>query len=167
MTVRALVIGGAVGAALVYMLDPDRGRRRRAMARDRLTATVRRSGRRAGHLRRRVGAGAYGVRQKVTHLTPQDESTPDDVTLTRRVESEVFRDADVPKGNINIAAHDGLVILRGQVQHPRQIDDLAARVRKVHGVRDVENLLHLPDTPAPNKMEARFAGTGWTAAPTP
>src|SRR5215211_6430386 len=144
MQLRALLLGGVAGAALVYMLDPDRGRRRRAMARDRLVATFRRGGRRAGRLRRRIGAGAYGVRQKVTHLRPEDASTPDDVTLVRRVESEVFRDPDVPKGQININAEDGVIILRGQVERPEQIEELEARVRKVHGVRDVDNLLHLP-----------------------
>ena len=166
MHLRALLIGGVAGAALAYVLDPDRGRRRRAVARDRLSATVRRGGRRAGRLGRRLGAEAYGVKQKVTHLAPEDTSTPDDITLTRRVESEVFRDADVPKGDININAEEGVVVLRGQVQHPEQIARLEARVRKVHGVRDVDNLLHLPDTPAPNKADARFAGAGWTPAPT-
>jgi hypothetical protein len=165
MQFRALLIAGAAGAALAYVLDPDRGRRRRTMARDRLTATVHRSGRRARRLGRRVGAEAYGMKQKMTHLTPEDTSTPDDVTLTRRVESEVFRDADVPKGDINVAAQEGVVVLRGQVQHLEQIRDLETRVRRVHGVREVDNLLHLPDTPAPNKADARFAGTGWTAAP--
>jgi hypothetical protein len=71
----------------------------------------------------------------------------------------------VPKGNVNIAAQDGVVVLRGQVERPDQIESLEARVRKVHGVRDVENLLHLPDTPAPNKADACSAGSGWVAAP--
>src|SRR5215211_1697751 len=122
MQLRALLLGGVAGAALLYILDPDRGRRRRAMTRDRLVATFRRSGRRAGRLRRRVGAEAYGVRQKMTHLRPEDTSTPDDVTLTRRVESEVFRDLDLPKGQINLNAEDGVIVLRGQVERPEQIE---------------------------------------------
>src|SRR5215207_5707669 len=121
MQLRALLLGGVAGAALLYILDPDRGRRRRAMTRDRLLATFRRGGRRAGRLRRRVGAEAYSVRQKVTHLRPEDASTPDDVTLVRRVESELFRDADTPKGSINLNAEEGVVVLRGQVERPDQI----------------------------------------------
>ena len=144
----------AAGAALTYMLDPDRGRRRRAMARHRLMGTARRSRRRAARLGRSAGAEAYSVTQKVTHLRPEDKGPVDDVTLTRMVESELFRDPDVPKGQININAQEGVVVLRGEVERPEQIKNLETKVRKVHGVRDVQNLLHTAGTPPPNKAEA-------------
>jgi osmotically-inducible protein OsmY len=43
-----------------------------------------------------------------------------------------------------------VVTLRGQVDTPDLIEELERQTRKVTGVRDVENLLHTPDTPAPN-----------------
>lgn len=79
---------------------------------------------------------------------------PNDADLVQRVESEVFRDPDIPKGRINLNAEDGTVVLRGQVERPDQIRAVEKAVRKVHGVREVENLLHLPDMPAPNKRAA-------------
>jgi osmotically-inducible protein OsmY len=44
---------------------------------------------------------------------------------------------------------NGVVQLRGQVQRPDLVDTLVERTRKVQGVVDVENLLHLPGTEAP------------------
>lgn len=42
----AAFLGGiGIGAALMYMLDPDRGRRRRAMARDRAVSAANKAGR--------------------------------------------------------------------------------------------------------------------------
>jgi hypothetical protein len=35
------------------------------------------------------------------------------------------------------------------VERPELIDDLESRVRAVQGVREVENLLHVPGTQAP------------------
>jgi osmotically-inducible protein OsmY len=74
---------------------------------------------------------------------PPAEERLNDPALARKVESEVFRDKDIPKGNINVNVEDGAVYLRGEVPEQAMMDDLVARARKVDGVRGVENLLHL------------------------
>jgi hypothetical protein len=71
-----------------------------------------------------------------------------DVTLAHKVETILFRDRDVPKGQININAEEGVVFLRGEVDRPELVGELEARVRAVKGVRAVENLLHLPGRPS-------------------
>jgi osmotically-inducible protein OsmY len=141
-------VGALVGAVLSYFLDPQSGTRRRHVVRDRTLALARRSTRKSTEAARLMAAEAYGVKQKVTHLR-EEEKEYDDVTLARKVETEIFRRPDVPKGDINVSATDGVVALRGQIDRPELIDDLVERARSVHGVRDVENLLHLPGTPAP------------------
>jgi osmotically-inducible protein OsmY len=75
----------------------------------------------------------------------QHEGTarPDDATLVDKIRSEIFRDVDVPKGQININVEKGKVVLRGEVDQPELIEQLVERTRKVHGVEDVENLLHV------------------------
>jgi hypothetical protein len=99
---------------------------------------------------RSAGARAGGRAKGFVHrLRPQGAEPPDDVTLAHKVESVVFRDPRFPKGRININAEQGEVFLRGQIARPELIHDLEAAVRKVPGVRDVENLLHLPGTPVP------------------
>lgn len=135
---------GALGALAAYFFDPDGGRRRRALVRDRLPALLRRGRHRAEHLGRAAGAEVYGAAQKVKHRREEEKPQPDDVTLARKVESEIFRDADVPKGQINVNAENGVVVLRGQVGEPELIRDLEEKTRKVQGVRQVENLLSAP-----------------------
>jgi osmotically-inducible protein OsmY len=140
-------VGGALSA---FFFDPVSGRRRRAELGMRVPAFFRRRGRQAGRLGRRVSADAYGLRQRVAHVRQEPkEGALNDPALARKVETEIFRDPDVPKGNINVQAHDGVVELRGEVPRPELIDELVERTRQIPEVVEVENLLHLPGMPAP------------------
>ncbi len=128
----------ALGAALSYFFDPENGKRRRKVTADRLAALMRRHG---GRLMKGTGSQAHALKQKATHLREEPKPQPDDVTLARKVETEIFRDADVPKGKINVNAENGKVVLRGEVESPEMIEDLVSKARKVQGVQDVESLL--------------------------
>jgi hypothetical protein len=75
----------------------------------------------------------------------------DDVTITRKVETMLFRDDSVDKGKISVNTADGVVTLRGEAKTPQQIKALEAKAREIPEVKDVENLLHLPKTPARTK----------------
>jgi osmotically-inducible protein OsmY len=145
---RLLGVAGAV-AALTYFFDANSGAGRRAMLRDRTLAFFRRRARKGERAGRAVAAEAYGVTQKVQHLKEEDKGPVDDVTLARKVETEIFRGEDVPKGQINVNAEHGVVYLRGEVDSPDMIRDLEEQTRKVQGVSEVRNLLHTPGTPAP------------------
>jgi osmotically-inducible protein OsmY len=147
---QLLALGALLGAAITYLFDPQNGRRRRAMLRDRSAAFARQSGRRTADAGRAVAAEAHGVSQKARHLKEEPKEY-DDATLAQKVQSEIFRDADAPKGQVDVNAEDGIVVLRGEVERPELIDDLVEKTRKVEGVRDVQNLLHLPGTPAPTE----------------
>jgi osmotically-inducible protein OsmY len=125
----------ALGAALAYFFDPQNGRARR---KDAIKRIVRLSQRQRGRLA-----------AKATQLREGPKPQPDDVTLAHKVESEIFRDAGVPKGKINVNAENGKIVLRGEVDSSELIDDLVGRARKVQGVQDVENLLHTPGQAAP------------------
>jgi osmotically-inducible protein OsmY len=138
----------ALGAALMYFFDPQQGRRRRNMARDRVLAFFRNRGREAA---RAVSAEAHGLKEKATHRQEEPKPGMDDATLAAKVQTEIFREADAPKGSVNVNVENGVVYLRGEVQQPELIDDLVARARKVQGVQDVENLLHLPGAEAPTR----------------
>jgi osmotically-inducible protein OsmY len=131
----------ALGAALSYFFDPENGRRRRKVAADRLGSLMRRHGKRA--IKGTV-ARTQALKQRATHVREEQKPQPDDVTLARKVETEIFRDADVPKGQINVNAENGKIVLRGEVESPELIDDLVTKARKVQGVQEVESLLHTP-----------------------
>jgi osmotically-inducible protein OsmY len=139
----------AYGALLAYFFDPENGRRRRALARDRIPALFRNASTKAGSVSGAATAEASAMKQKATHLKEEEKPQPDDVTLARKVETEIFRDADIPKGRINVNAENGKVVLRGEVEQPELIKDLEQRTKKVQGVQEVENLLHVPGTAAP------------------
>jgi osmotically-inducible protein OsmY len=145
---QKLGIGAAIGAAMMWFLDPSAGRRRRALIRDRTLALFRRGARKAERAGGAVATEAYGVAQKATHLREEPKEYNDE-TLKSKVESELFRAEDAPKGQVAVNAQKGVVQLRGEVGSPELIDELVQRARSVQGVQDVENLLHLPDTEAP------------------
>jgi osmotically-inducible protein OsmY len=140
-------VGGALAA---FFLDPISGRRRRAQLAMRVPAFFRRRAREAGRFGRHVFADAHGLKQRVGRGGQQPkEGALNDPALARKVETELFRDPHVPKGIINVQAHDGVVELRGEVPQPELIDELVERTRQIPEVVDVENLLHVPGTPAP------------------
>ncbi len=146
---RLLGFGAAIGA-LTWFFDPQNGARRRNMTRDRFLALFRQGGRKAGRAGRAVAAEAHGLKQKATHLREEEKPQPDDITLARKVETEIFRDADAPKGAVNVHAVNGIVELRGQLNDRTQIEALVAKARAVSGVQDVRNLMHLPGETPPN-----------------
>jgi hypothetical protein len=141
---RLLVVGALIGVVLGRLFDPISGRRRRAQLRDTGRGFLHRRERNA----RGLAAHVRGLARHVTHLREKPKSF-DDATLADKVKSELFRPESVPKGQINVNVQKGVVQLRGEVPGPELIEDLEARVRRIHGVREVENLLHQPGVDAP------------------
>ena len=139
--------GTALGAGLAYFFDPHSGTRRRSMLQDQAASKARGG---AGSLvgtARDVGAKAGGA---VTSAR-SDETVPvNDQALAEKVKSEVLGDPEVPKDRINIDVSDGIVALRGEVEDRELMQTLDAKARSVTGVREVQNLLHLPGEPPPN-----------------
>lgn len=152
----ALLLGGLLGAAVAYFLDPNQGRARQALARDQLAAFFRRSNRKAAGATRYAASTAQGWTQRMVTLT-SERPAGDDVTIRQRVESEVFRDPAIDKGAITIDVENGVVVLRGELDQPDQIQAIERAARGVRGVVGVQSLLHQAGTPAPNKAEARQA----------
>src|SRR5512133_1900659 len=89
----------AMGALIAYFFDPQSGGQRRAAIRDRVAS------------RARMKAESMG--QPVS-----TEARPDDATLARNVETEIFRDAGIPTGRIDVDAENGKGVLRGAGEAP-------------------------------------------------
>ena len=160
-TVLLLFAGVGAGYLAAYFLDPEQGRRRRAEVVRQLGGLGTEANRMAQRTTILATDKASGIKSRVLARTGAGET--DDLTLLDRVESEVFRDPAIPKGDINVMVVDGKAVLRGQVAEP-QIGAIETAVRKVVGVKDVENLLHVPGTPAPNKARSRaVTGNGGTS----
>ena len=129
------------GMAFMYYADLQNGRRRRHLTRDKAVSLARHGAKRGRRLVHHVTSDAKGYVERARHAQDGAEQL-DDQTLVDKVESIVFRDRAVPKGQINVNAENGVVFLRGEVPDPELVGALEARVRKVQGVRDVTNLLH-------------------------
>ena len=155
----SILTGAIVGATAAYLLDPERGRARRALLADRVGAQLRRGWRAANKLSARTSASAAAFPQRMVQLRSVRPRPADDLTLRDRVESEVFRNAEMPKGRINFDVESGVVTIRGQVDNAYQIANVEKAVLKVPGVAGVENLLHVDGTPAPNKAQSRKSAT--------
>lgn len=130
----------AVGAALLYFFDRQQGARRRTMARERVLGLL-------GRTPLAPGAAVRAETDALRRLGDGDAGEPaaaDDKTLKAKIESEVFREAETQKGDVNVDVELGVVYLRGQVDDESMIGDLEARVRSVQGVTRIENYLSTP-----------------------
>ncbi len=101
-------------------------------------------------IRHLAGHAADKAKGAVATATPSPASEDvDDKTLAHKVETEIFRAPDAPKGDVSVDVQHGVAHLRGEVADERWITRLGDEAEKVDGVKGVENLLHRPGTPAP------------------
>ena len=146
-SIRTVVGAAAAGAVGEYFLDPHQGRRRRHLARDKALSWIHRTRRPAARGVHRVVSEAAGWVERISHeLTGEhrDPSRFNDPALKAKVESIVFRPADVPKGSINVNVDNRVVYLRGQVPSERMAERLVHEIETIEGVREVHTLLHEP-----------------------
>jgi hypothetical protein len=133
-----LLVGAALGATGVFMLDPDKGRRRRALVRDKVVHGITQG-------RDFADAAADDLRNRARGLAARARSlrggaAADDV-LCERVRSKLGRYCSHP-GAIEVAALDGRVVLTGDIL-TREVEPLVEAVRSLRGVQHVDNQLEL------------------------
>jgi len=141
-TVHALLLGIGAGIALMFFLDPDNGRRRRAVVQEKSTHFARQTAHQRDVLARRAlghirGAMAY-IRQQV-----QPEPPVEDTILLERVRAAMGHVVRDPHG-LDIRVRCGTVILKGPAS-AAQIGELVECARRVRGVREVDNRLSPSD----------------------
>jgi len=139
MGVFTILLGALVGAGLMYMLDPDRGRRRRALLRDQLVKVMNRSQVQLDDAAHDIGNRAEGVRAEAKQHV-QDETMTDE-TLVARVRSAIGRTIS-NAGAIEVTTNQGRIMLYGPILE-NEVAALLAVVRSVSGVTDVGNRLQV------------------------
>jgi osmotically-inducible protein OsmY len=135
---RSTLVGGILGgitagAGLMYFLDPDRGKRRRAGVRDKVTASLNGVGRAAcglSALSRDARNRAYGLVAEARGMLRREAIS--DETLEARVRSRMGHKIPHPEW-VEVKADHGCVTLSGKVP----ASDAAALVSCVSGVRGV------------------------------
>jgi uncharacterized membrane protein len=130
-----LITTAAVSAVASRLLDRERGRRRRARARDKAIRAVHKTSDAVEATSRDAWYRARGVLATVrARLTADD---PSDVVLAERVRAKLGAVVSHPS-SIEVTACDGQVTLQGPVLE-REAGALVRRVRGVRGVRTVED----------------------------
>jgi uncharacterized protein YwbE len=134
------IIGGlGLGAGLMYVFDPERGGRRRAMMRDKVTRAVHKTGDAIDTTARDLKNRTVGLVAEVGSLIKEDDATDD--VIVERVRSKMGRLVSHPH-SINVTAQDGRVTLSGPILES-EVSNLLKCVSSVRGVRDVENRLEV------------------------
>lgn len=135
------------GAGLMYLLDPDRGARRRALMRDRSAHAGRRLTALAGKASRDLEYRLRGLAADLRSLGRTDVA--DDEVVVQRIRAELGRVVSHPHA-ITVAVEDGCAVIAGPILAD-EVPSLLARVAVVPGVRDIEDRLephhedeHLP-----------------------
>jgi uncharacterized membrane protein len=133
------VVGSAaLGAAAMFVLDPDKGRRRRALARDKATWIARRTGGVVDAARRDVRGRWQGVRARGERFARRAGQPSDDV-LRDRVRARLGRVVSHPHA-IAVDASGGRVTLTGPIL-AHEAAHLLDTVRGLAGVKILEDKL--------------------------
>jgi osmotically-inducible protein OsmY len=137
MNKKAAIVGVGVGAALMYFFDPDRGKRRRAMVRDKVEAAGNQASDYVEKMGRDVRNRAYGVVAETKSIL-KGEGVADDV-LVDRVRAKLGRYA-VHMGAIDVQANNGTVTLTGPILAD-ELPTILRATKYVRGVKNVDNQL--------------------------
>jgi osmotically-inducible protein OsmY len=153
VAIPSFLLGAAAGAAVAWFLDPNDGARRRSVAQDKALKYARKGASEVEAQAKYAGGTVKGAAVQAAPGSGREDAGErlNDPALAAKVQSEIFRDADAPKGDVSVNVEDGVVYLRGQVDSPDAIGGLEQAARSVEGVRGVENLLHGPGEPAPTQ----------------
>lgn len=129
----------ALGGLLMYLMDPDRGRTRRARLADQAEARSKDVADAVSATARYQAGVVKGVAHDVADVFTSDDADYDDEKLGQKVRSEVIGPADLGDGHIEIDVRDGEVSVSGSLQDDKARRRLLKAIEKVDGVRSVED----------------------------
>lgn len=150
MNKRAAIVGVGVGAALMYFFDPDRGRRRRALVRDKVESAGNKAQDYAEKMGRDLSNRAYGMFAETKSILRGEGVT--DSVLADRVRAKLGRYAG-NMGAIDVQANDGTITLSGPIS-ATELPTILRATKFVRGVKAVDNQLSVR-TEAPNETSSQ------------
>jgi len=149
----------AAGATAMYYLDPETGRRRRAVALDKAGSATQRAGTLAQAQGRHAFDRLKGILATGRAQLAGTGAPLDDRKLHDRVRARLGRLVAHPKA-VQVIVVEGRVRLTGDVS-AREVDRLVSTVCGIPGVRSVENVLSVHEdahasaqsTPRPRRRD--------------
>ncbi len=131
--------GIGAGAAIMYSLDPQTGRRRRSIARDKVVHAFKETGGSLSALSSDLANRAKGVYSEAASRVKKEEVS--DSVLEERVRSTLGRFSSHPS-SIEVSVSGGRVTLRGPVLED-EVEDVLRAVSGVRGATEVDNQLQV------------------------
>lgn len=129
--------GMALGAVAMYLADPDKGRRRRALARDQMQSMMHRTSGAIDVASRDLGNRMQGLRAQASRLLMRRDNPADDQLLEARVRSKIGRVISHPHA-IKVKFYQGHAKLSGPI-FSYEKEQLLEAVRSTPGVIDIED----------------------------
>lgn len=136
----ALALGA--GAGLMYLLDPQGGRRRRALMQDKVRHGARMAGEKANATAKDLGNRTRGLTVETMGRFRKEQLT--DEQLAQRVRAALGHHT-TQAGSLEVLVHDGRVTLAGPALAD-EADGLVKAASKVRGVHGVENRLQMHES---------------------
>jgi osmotically-inducible protein OsmY len=136
----ALLGGIGIGAAVMYFMDPDRGRRRRALVRDKAQHFASRVPEAVGTTQRDLANRARGLAAQARGRFADEGATNDDV-IVARVRSALGRVCSHP-GSVVVTSDGGRVTVSGPVL-ASEAQAVISAVGRARGVREVISQLEV------------------------
>lgn len=131
------------GAAAMYYFDPQAGRRRRALLRDKMVSRQRNIERYAWKSARRASDRVRGVAAEARASAVRSSEPVPDSQLAARVRSEMGHCVSRP-GAVEVSVSNGYVRLGGQIPaHERR--ELIATVKSINGINGVDDQMQTCD----------------------
>jgi hypothetical protein len=132
-----LLSGAGLGAGFMYLMDPQWGRRRRALMMDQVNSLMRQAGDAVAPTGRDLSNRARGLAaETAARVTGRDNS---DYIIEQRVRSKMGRYVSHPRA-VDVFANQGQVTLSGPIL-AHEVEGLLAALRTVPGVMGVNNQL--------------------------
>lgn len=135
---KALLFGAGVGAAAMFLLDPDRGKRRRSLVMDKLALVTRKTGDCIEVTSRDVSNRTRGLIAEIKARLSSEQ--PEDAVLVDRVRSKLGRIVSHPAA-IVVNADNGNITLAGPIL-ANEVPHLLSCVKWVPGVQNVNLEVH-------------------------
>jgi hypothetical protein len=133
--IRSSLLGAGTGALVMFLLDPERGGRRRALIRDKFQWASRKMREAAGATRRDVGNRLAGATAGARAVFANEAA--DDATIAERVRTALGR-VTAHDGAISVDVLDGFVTLTGDAL-ASDASTIVSAARRTRGVEGVSN----------------------------
>jgi len=138
-------LGAGLGAGPMYLLDPEGGRGRRALARDKSLSALKQGGKAAAKTSRHLGNKTKRLVAEAGSKLRKSDLVDDGQKLLKKVQKAVRASVSHPSA-IDPILENGRVYLHGLVL-ASEVALLLAAIEAVEGVDAVENRLELHESP--------------------